>query len=192
MIVDERADRVAAVETALRESDCAVVGTLIGREDLEDEIARLDPDVILIDMESPDRDVLEDMSRLNAGDRPRPTVMFVDRSDGESIRAAVEAGVSAYVVDGLNASRVRPILEVAIARFHEFQKLRQELLSVKETLADRKIIERAKGLLMKHRSMTEQEAYDALRKLAMNRKTRLASVAREVVKAAELLAAPRG
>jgi response regulator NasT len=126
------------------------------------------------------------MSRITR-EQPRPTVMFVDRSDSESIRAAVQAGVSAYVVGGLTPERVRPVLEVAIARFNEFEALRRELESARSTLEDRKVIERAKGILMKSRRLDEDEAFRLLRKLAMDRKMRLAAVARELVAAAEVL-----
>jgi response regulator NasT len=114
-------------------------------------------------------------------------VIAVDRSDSESIRAAVQAGVSAYVVGGLSPERVRPVLEVAIARFNEFQALRRELESAKSSLEERKVIERAKGILMKSRRLAEDEAFRLMRKMAMDRKVRLADVAREVIAAAEIL-----
>lgn len=186
MIVDENADRAALIEVALAQSGCEVVATLIGRADLQAKVNEIQPDVIVIDMECPDRDTLEDMSRITRH-QPRPMVMFVDRSDSESIQAAVQAGVSAYVVGGLSPERVRPILEVAIARFTAFQALRRELESAKSSLEERKVIERAKGILMKSRGLGEDEAFRLLRKIAMDRKTRLAIVAREVVAAAELL-----
>jgi response regulator NasT len=141
---------------------------------------------VIVDMQSPDRDVLEDMQRLNR-DQPRPIVMFVDESDNESIHAAVEAGVSAYVVNGLQAGRVRPIIEVAIARFQAFQALRGELEAARTSLAERKLIERAKGILMSRRNVDEEQAYRLLRKTAMDRKTKLVEVARQVIEMAELL-----
>lgn len=186
MIVDENVERAARIESALVAGGCEVVARLIGRVDLQERIVEIQPDVIIIDMECPDRDTLEDMSRLTR-EQPRPTVMFVDRSDNESIRAAVHAGVSAYVVGGLTPERVRPVLEVAIARFHEFQALRRELENARSTLEERKLIERAKGILMKSRGLTEDEAFHLLRKMAMDRKLRLATVARELVAAAEVL-----
>lgn len=186
VIVDENAERAARVEAGLVASGCLVAAHLAGRPDLAERINALHPDVIIIDMDSPDRDVLEGMFQITR-DQPRPTVMFVDRSDSESIRAAVQAGVSAYVVDGLNPDRVRAVLEVAIARFNEFHTLRRELESAKESLQERKVVERAKGILMKSRNLSEDEAFRLLRKLAMDRKMRLAAVAREVVAAAELL-----
>lgn len=186
LIVDENAERAALVERALGQSGCEVVARLGGRADLQARINAVQPDVIVIDMDCPDRDTLEDMSRISR-DQPRPTVMFVDRSDSESIRAAVRAGVSAYVVGGLSAERVRTVLEVAIARFAEFQSLRSELASARSDLEERKVVERAKGILMKRRNLDEAEAFRLLRKMAMDRKARLADVARDVVAAAELL-----
>lgn len=187
LIVDETPERAALIEPRLVDAGCEVVGCVIGRADLSDTIDRLQPDVIIIDMECPDRDTLEDMSRMNQH-QARPTVMFVDRSDSDAIRTAVQAGVSAYVVDGLGADRVRPILEVAIARFDEFQRLRRELETAKSSLADRKLIERAKGILMQHRGLSEEAAFRILRTVAMERRIPLAAVAREIVGAAELLA----
>ena len=186
MIVDENPERAALIEASLAGEGYEIVARVIGRADLQATVNRVEPDVIVIDMECPDRDTLEDMSRMTR-ERRRPTVMFVDRSDSESIRAAVRAGVSAYVVAGLSPERVRPVLEVAIARFTEFEELRRELESVRSNLEDRKVIERAKGILMKRRGLPEDEAFRLLRKMAMDRKLRLAAVARELVAAAEVL-----
>jgi response regulator NasT len=186
MIVDEKPERAALIEAGLVDAGCDVVACVIGVTDLLVQITAAAPDVIVIDMESPDRDVLEDMFRITK-DQPRPTVMFVDRSDSESIRAAVQAGVSAYVVGGLSPERVRPVLEVAIARFQEFQSLRRQLDHARSSLEERKIIERAKGILMKKRGLAEEEAFRTLRKMAMDRKIRLGTLAREIVSAAEVL-----
>lgn len=186
MIVDEKEERAVLIETELRAGGYEVVARLIGRVDLQERVNQIQPDVIIIDMECPDRDTLEAMSSITRH-QPRPIVIAVDRSDSESIRTAVQAGVSAYVVGGLSPERVRPVLEVAIARFNEFQALRRELESAKSSLEERKVIERAKGILMKRRRLAEDEAFRLLRKMAMDRKVRLADVAREVVAAAELL-----
>lgn len=186
MIVDENDERAELIEAGVIQGGCEVVARLIGREDLQQTIHATQPDVILIDMECPDRDTLEDMSRITR-DQPRAIVIAVDRSDSDSIRAAVQAGVSAYIVGGLSPERVRPVLEVAIARFNEYQALRRELQTAKSSLEERKIIERAKGILMKSRRLGEDDAFRLLRKMAMDRKTRLAEVAREVIAAAELL-----
>ncbi|HZR80882.1 MAG TPA: ANTAR domain-containing protein [Candidatus Binatia bacterium] len=186
MIVDDRPERAEILSAALAHAGYTVVARVGGRADLAQRVFEIQPDVIIVDMECPDRDTLEDMSRITR-DRPCPTVMFVDRSDDDSIRAAVQAGVSAYVVGGLHAERVKPVLEVAIARFNEFQTLRRELATARSSLEERKVVERAKGILMKRRGMDEEAAFRALRKMAMDRKVRLATIAREVVAASELL-----
>ena len=186
VLVDEKPDRSSDLELALVACGYRVVARLSGRDDLRACIADLAPDVLIVDMQSPDRDVLEDMQRLHA-EKPRPSVMFVDESDSESIRAAVRAGVSAYVVDGLEGRSVRPIVEVAIARFQEFELLRGELESTKERLEERKWVERAKGILMRRRGVSEDEAFRLLRKAAMDTKTRLGEVARRLVSLEELL-----
>jgi response regulator NasT len=186
MIVDENEERAAVIESGIVAGGCEVVARVIGRADLQGTIERIQPDVVIIDMECPDRDILEAMSQISRH-QPRPTVMAVDRSDSDSIRAAVQAGVSSYVVGGLSPERVRAVLEVAIARFNELQTLRRELATVRSSLEDRKVIERAKGIVMKSRGLAEDDAFRLLRKMAMDRKLRLADVAREVVAAAELL-----
>jgi len=186
LIVDENAGRAGLIEAGLVQSGCEVVAQLMGRADLQAKINEIQPDVVVIDMECPDRDTLEDMSRITRT-QPVATVMFVDRSDSESIRAAVAAGVSAYVVGGLSVERVRPVLELAIARFTQFQALQRELASARSSLEERKLVERAKGILMKSRGLSEDEAFHLLRRMAMDRKTRLAAIAREVIAAAELL-----
>lgn len=186
MIVDENEERAALIETGILAGGDVVVARLIGHDDLPERISQVEPDVIIIDMECPDRDTLDAMSYITRH-HPRPIVMAVDRSDSESIRAAVQAGVNAYVVGGLSPERMRPVLEVAIARFNELQALRRELETAKSSLEERKIIERAKGILMKSRRLAEDEAFHLLRKMAMDRKVRLVEVAREVVTAAELL-----
>jgi response regulator NasT len=185
-LVDEKPERSDDLQRALLEAGYDVVARLSGRDDLRACIAATEPDVIIVDLQSPDRDMLEDMQRIHA-EQPRPILMFVDESDSESIQAAVRAGVSAYVVDGLKSRRVRPIVEVAIARFVEFQALRSELDAARSSLADRKLIERAKGILMDRHHVSEDEAYHRLRRTAMDRNLKLAEVARQVVEMAELL-----
>ncbi|MER2602802.1 MAG: ANTAR domain-containing protein, partial [Candidatus Competibacter phosphatis] len=144
------------------------------------------PDVILIDIDLPDRDTLEQLRDVGRN-QPKPIVMFAERSDSETTAAALRAGVSAYVVDDLNPRRLKPIMDVAIARFREYQALRRELEETRNQLADRKIVEKAKGLLMKQRNLSEQEAYQSLRKLAMDRNQRVGEVARTVVSLLEML-----
>lgn len=186
MLVDESRGRAAILEHALLEAGCDVVARLLAGDDLLQAVARAQPDLIIIDMDSPDRDTLEHMRSISA-EHPKPIVMFAESADSDTIAEAVRAGVSAYVVDGLSAGRIKPIMDVAIARFREFQALRKELDAAKSSLAERKDIERAKGLLMKQRGWSEDEAYQALRKLAMDRNLRLAEVARNVISVADLL-----
>jgi response regulator NasT len=185
-LVDEKPDRSGDLEQALGAAGYRVVARLSSRDDLRARIAEIAPDVIIVDMQSPDRDVLEDMQRLHA-EKPRPIVMFVDESDSDSIRAAVRAGVSAYVVAGVEGRSVRPIVEVAIARFQQFEALRDELETTKERLEERKWVERAKGILMRRRGVSEDEAFRLLRKTAMDTKSRLGEVARRLVSLEELL-----
>ncbi|MDE2089449.1 MAG: ANTAR domain-containing protein [Gammaproteobacteria bacterium] len=186
MLVDDHADRAALLERALAGAGYQVVATVAAGEDLYRRVAEIQPDVVIIDMESPGRDTLEHMRNISR-DQPKPIVMFADNSDRAMIEAAVQAGVSAYIVDGLNGKRVKPIVEVAIARFKEFQALRRELEQAKTTLVERKTIERAKGILMKQRGWTEEQAYQALRKMAMDRNLRVAEVANQVIAMVDLL-----
>ncbi len=185
-LVDEKPERSSDLESALVAEGYEVVGRLSSRDDLRARIAELAPDVIIVDMQSPDRDVFEDMQHLHRA-QPRPILMFVDESDSDSIRAAVRAGVSAYVVDGLRSRSVRPIVEVAIARFEQHEALRHELEEARESLEERKLVERAKGILMQRRGVGEEEAYRMLRKAAMDRQAKLAEVARHLIAMAELL-----
>jgi two-component system, response regulator / RNA-binding antiterminator len=186
VLVDDQVARSSDLERALVEAGYEVAARLAGGDDLRARVAELSPDLLIVDLQSPDRDVLEDMQRMHH-EQPRPMVMFVDESDSQSIQTAVRAGVSAYVVGGLPARRIRPIVEVAIARFQEFQSLRTELAETRERLDQRKLIDRAKGILMSKRGVSEDEAYRLLRKAAMDRKARLAEVARNVIELAELL-----
>lgn len=151
-------------------------------------IDELRPDVIVIDTDSPSRDVLEHLVVMSQH-TPRPVVMFASDGKPETIRQAVRAGVSAYVVDGLDSARVQPIVEAAIARFEELQELRGQLAEANLKLSERKLIERAKGLLMKSRNLDEEAAYAALRRAAMDRKLRLSEVAQRIIDAEDLLGA---
>jgi response regulator NasT len=186
MLVDEKAERSDDLARVLEDAGYEVIARVGGHHDLRARVAELAPDVIIVDMQSPDRDVLEDMGRISR-EQPRPIVMFVDDSDAESIRAAVRAGVSAYVVDGLRSRRVRFIVEAAIARFEEFQALRTELASARTSLEERKLVERAKGIVMQRRGMSEDDAYRLLRSTAMQKNLKLAEVARSVIAMADLL-----
>jgi response regulator NasT len=153
---------------------------------LLERIYAIDPDVILIGLENPSRDVLEQMFQVSRAVR-RPVGMFVDQTDAASIEAAIDAGVSAYVVDGLRKERVRPILETTISRFNAFARLRSELEQARSQLEERKIVDRAKGVLMRSKNIGEEQAYALLRTVAMNEKKKISEIAQAVVTAAELL-----
>jgi response regulator NasT len=186
LLVDEDPDRAAQILAALHAAGYTVTAHVATAVDLLAQVRAAEPDVIIIDRDSPDRDTLEHVCMVTR-DQPRPIVMFSDDGGRAAIRAAVDAGVSAYVVGGLTAERIRPIVDVAMARFEQFQAMRQELDKAKTTLAERKQIERAKGIVMKSRGVSEDEAYNLLRKLAMERNQRLAQVAENVIAMAELL-----
>ncbi len=186
MLVDRNPERGALLEEALAEAGHSVIARIGDDGALAALVGKHQPDVIVIDMEAPGRDTLEQMREIDR-DQPKPIVLFSDERDPAVIRQAVQAGVSAYVVDGLSRERVMPIVEVAVARFREFQNLRQELEETKNRLADRKIIEKAKGLLMKNKNMNEDDAYQFLRKTAMSRNLKLTDVARLLISLEETL-----
>jgi two-component system, response regulator / RNA-binding antiterminator len=186
MIFDENRIRASIIEEGLREAGHDKVVVLHDIVGLARQIEIIGPDVIVIDIETPNRDMLEHLFQLTRSIR-KPIAMFVDRSDSSSIEAAVEAGVSAYIVDGLKKERVKPILDMAVSRFKAFSRLQQELADARSALEERKIVDRAKGILMKSRSMSEDEAYSLLRQTAMNEKRKIADIAQSVVTAAALL-----
>lgn len=186
LIVDQNLLRAAILEDGLRE---AGYRDLIVVRDMQNLLRRIldeEPDVILIDLENPNRDVLEQMFQVSRVVR-KPVAMFVDKTDKSSIAAAIDAGVGAYVVDGLRKERVQAIVEMTISRFTAFEKLRTELQETRQQLADRKLVDRAKGIIMKQRRVTEEEAWELLRKTAMASNLRVAQVAQSVITAAELL-----
>ena len=185
-VIDPSHARAAILEEGLRAAGVGRVVIIADSADLSAQVAALQPDVVVIHLESPSRDILEQMSGLSRHIE-RPVAMFVDRSDVPMMQAAVDAGISAYVVDGLQAQRIRSILDIAILRFNAFARLQRELSEVREELADRKVIERAKGILMSARSLSEEEAYKMMRRKAMNEKRRIADIARAVVTAADML-----
>jgi response regulator NasT len=186
-VVDRNSDRAEIVRRALVEAgDDHIVEVATGSGDLLTLIRAAQPDIVIVDLDLPDRDTIEQL-RVATNEMPRPIVMFVDGTDDASMRAAISAGVSAYVVDGLTGKRVKPILDVAVARFQAFELLRQELETARLGLAERKTIERAKGILMKLRDLSEEEAYGALRSKAMNDQKKLIEIAQSVVTAADLL-----
>jgi len=185
-IVDESPIRAAILEEGLREAGFTDVVRIEEMQSLLSRIYALDPDVIVIDLENPSRDILEQMFQVSRAVR-RPVAMFVDQSDAASIQASVDAGVSAYIVDGLKKERLKPILDLCISRFNAFAKLQDELDRAKSALEDRKVIERAKGILMKLKDLTEDEAYVLLRSTAMREKKKIGEIAQSILTASELL-----
>jgi two-component system, response regulator / RNA-binding antiterminator len=186
LVIDETPIRLAILEAGLKEAGFFDVTTLDTASALVERIYALDPDVILIDLENPSRDVLEQMFQVSRAVR-RPIAMFVEQSDKATIEAAIDAGVSAYIVDGLKKERVKPILEMTVSRFRAFDRLRTELEETKSALKERKVVEKAKGILMKSRGMSEDEAYGLLRKTAMSQGKRLVDVAEGLISTFELL-----
>lgn len=186
LVIDENSIRASIIEVGLREAGYDRVTVVDDMTGLARRIEEINPDVIVIDLENPNRDMLESIFQISRAVK-RPIAMFVDKSDEDSIVAAVEAGVSAYIVDGLKKERVKPILEMAVSRFNAFSRLQRELADAKSALEERKIIDRAKGILMKMRGLSEEEAFSLLRQTAMNEKKKIAEIAQSVVTAAGLL-----
>jgi response regulator NasT len=186
LVIDENTIRASIIEEGLREAGHARVTVIHEVQGVARTIETLRPDVIIIDLENPNRDMMEHLFQLTRT-VGRPIAMFVDRSDTASIEAAVEAGVSAYIVDGLRKERVKPILDMAVSRFNAFSRLQRELAEARSALEERKIVERAKGILMKMRGLSEDEAFALLRQTAMNEKKKMSEIAQSVVTAAGLL-----
>lgn len=185
-VIDADRARATIVEDGLRAAGILRVTTVPESADLLDRLRELAPDVVVIALDSPSRDILEQMfkvSRLVA----RPVAMFVDRSDAACMRAAIDAGVSAYVVDGLKPERVRAIIDMAVMRFNAYSRMRRELEEARTALADRKTIDKAKGLLMARKGLSEMAAYALLRRTAMNEKKRMVEIAQAIITAADLL-----
>ena len=174
------------IEEGLREAGFSDIHLLLERNGLVAKLHQLAPDVVLINLENPGRDVLEESFALSRA-LARPIAMFVDQSDERSISAAVDAGISAYVVDGMRKERIKPVLELAVRRFNAFSRLQTELNEAKSALAERKIVDRAKAVLMKRRNLDEPAAYALLRKQAMDTGRRIAEVAEALVTAEALL-----
>ena len=186
IVVEQDRDRAMMIVDALREAGQHRIQIIGSGAGLARRVAEIRPDLVLIDAGDPSRDALEELT-LAAGALERPVAMFVDRSDQGLTRTAIEAGVSAYVVDGLRAERIHPILDAAIARFHLFARMRAELVATKAALEERKVIDRAKGLLMRAKGIDEAEAYALLRRTAMDQGKKLAELAQALGTAAELL-----
>ncbi|WP_298933981.1 ANTAR domain-containing protein [uncultured Ruegeria sp.] len=186
VVVEQNQEHAFAIVDALKESgdvDVFVIGNVSG---LARQIATHSPDIVLIDIDNPSRDMLEELT-VASGPMERPVAMFVSSAAGGLAKAAVEAGMSAYVVDGLQADRIKPVMDIAIARFQMLRQMRVELEETRRALEERKLIDRAKGLIMKAKGFQEDEAYALLRKTAMNQNRRVADVAEALVTASGLL-----
>ena len=186
LIVDQNVVRASILEEGLREAGYRDVIVVRDMQNLLRRILDEEPDVILIDLENPNRDVLEQMCQVSRV-VSRPVAMFVDSSDAGMIESAIDAGIGAYVVDGLRKERVKAIVETTISRFRAFSRLRTELDETRQQLADRKVIDRAKGILMRQRRIDEETAYQLMRKTAMSENLRLSEVARSIITAQGLL-----
>ncbi len=185
MLIDEDEERRALLNGALLENGYEIVSEDSGTQNLHDLVKKACPDVIIVGTDSPSRDSLEDICLLSR-DAPRPIVMFTHDGDREKIREAIRSGVSAYVVDGLKGDRIRSLVDVAIARFEAHQALMNELDAMQGKLADRKVVERAKGILMQKKNCSEEEAYRILRKAAMDKNMKLVEVAAQLIDMANL------
>ncbi len=185
-MIDENVVRATILEGGLRDCGEFVVHHIRKMDRLLSRVAEIDPDVILIDLENPSRDTLETMFQVSRHAK-RPIAMFVDKSDSDSVAAAIDAGVSAYVVDGLKRERIKSILDVTISRFNAFSRLQGELSAAKSALEERKLIERGKAILMEQQGIDESQAYQRLRSAAMNRNCKIADIARSLITAADLL-----
>lgn len=187
MLVDERPERLEVISAKLDGDGCRVVACVRPNDDLVALVRRHDPEVIIIDLDSPSRDTLEGLRSVQAS-VPRPILMFTQNDDGETIRQAIQSGVSAYTVDGLESRSVRPIVEAAMATFRQFRALEDELERTKGQLHERKRVEKAKGILMNQRGLSEEAAYALLRKAAMERNKRIIEIAESIITAFEMMA----
>lgn len=186
LIIDENRIRASIIEGGLREAGHDRVFIITDVKEVGRKVTEISPDVVVIDLENPNRDMLEHYFSLSRA-LQKPIAMFVDKSDKASMEKAIEAGVSAYVVDGLKKERVKPILDMAISRFSAFSKLTRELEEARSELEDRKILDQAKGILMRTRGLDENAAYQLLRKTAMNQNRRMVDIAQSLILAAGLM-----
>ena len=186
MLVDDTPERSFYLRLMLERLGYEVVAEISNPRLLHDEVLRLAPDAIIVDTNSPSRDTLENICMVTEN-CPRPIVMFAHDAGRTSIREAVRAGVNAYVVDGLSPERIAPIVETAVARFEAFQAVKDELAETRSKLSERKLVERAKGILMKEKGLSEDAAYRMLRKLAMDKNLSLGALAEQVLTVAKLL-----
>ena len=185
LVIDASAERAQVLLAGLEDAGYGQVQYLQDMSDLVPRIAAIDPDVILIDLENPNRDTVEQMFRVSR-EVKRPIAMFVDESDPEMTKSAIRAGVSAYIIDGLRRDRIQPVVDVAISRFESYRELEQRATDAELQLAERKTIERAKSMLMDKRGMSEPDAYEAIRHLARSKGKRMIEVAESLITAQEL------
>jgi response regulator NasT len=185
-IVDESTARASVIEEGLATLDDCEIFVVAERKGLVARIEEIAPDIVLMDLGNPSRDVLEEYFAVSRA-LARPIAMFVDESDDESIAASIDAGVSAYVVDGLAANRIRPLLDLAVRRFNAFARLQADLAEARGRLAEREAIDKAKRILMDSRGLTEPQAYAEIRKAAMNQGRKIAEIADAIVTAQKLL-----
>ncbi|MBU6207653.1 MAG: ANTAR domain-containing protein [Alphaproteobacteria bacterium] len=185
-VIDDSATRAGVIVDGLHEAGLPDVRIFTERGGMVQTLEMFAPDVILIDMANPQRDELEEMLAVSRA-LARPIAMFVDQSDAEAMDAAIDAGVSAYVVDGFAKARIKPVLELAIRRYNAFARLRAELDEAKSALAERKSVDAAKALLMKKRGVSEPEAYALLRKTAMDKGRKLVDIADALLTAERLV-----
>jgi response regulator NasT len=186
VIVDENAGRASIIEEGLSALPSGEVFVLSDRHELVSRIAEIEPDIVLIDLGNPARDVLEDYFAVSRA-LARPIAMFVDESDDEAIAASIDAGVSAYVVNGLHSQRIKPVLDLAVRRFEAFSRLQSDLADARGKLAERDTIDRAKRIIMDSKGVSEPDAYGELRRKAMSSNRRIAEIAEAVVTAHELM-----
>ena len=180
ILVDDDQVRAAAVEEGLLAKGFEVLSVIPTAAGLLYQLAQLEPDAVIISLDSPDRDILESLSIASAHN-PRPVVMFSESGDQRFISEAIRAGVTAYQAEGINAERVRMAIDVATAQFSAFNEIREELYKTRKQLESRKVVDRAKGLLMQLKGVSEEEAYNALRTLAMEKQRTLAETAADVI-----------
>ncbi len=186
VLIDDNPARAEIVESGLRDAGYVLLARLDGTYDLAARVSVLQPDVIVISIDNPGRDAIEDLRRTTE-QQPRPIALFADRSDPATIAAGMEAGVSAYVVKGLTQDRVQPVVDVAVAHFNRYHTMREELERARLSLVERKTVDRAKGLLMEQKGIGEEAAYKLLRKLAMDQNKRIGEVAQDLLTYARAL-----
>jgi response regulator NasT len=186
ILVDENSGRSAMLRRALQDQGHEVICRMSSSSQLQDSNEMTHADVVILNADIPDEEIFSNLTDINKT-KPKPIVMFTEKSNSEMTNSAIKSGVNAYIVDGLEENRVQPIIDVAMARFREFQALKDELDATRNQLSERKAVERAKGLLMKHKGINEDEAYRSLRKMAMDKNKRIVDVAESVINAFELL-----